>query len=112
MLLKNKSIYLIPASVLLLLAGFFLFKNNQEGNQTSSSSNNQSLDISSQVTTAILTIDAKKCIGCGRCTITSPANFKMDNSIKKATVISSENSDSALVRQAISNCPVAAISLN
>ncbi|MFZ2310352.1 MAG: ferredoxin [Patescibacteria group bacterium] len=110
--MKNKSIYLIPASVLLLLAGFFLFKNNQTTNETNTAGEGQNLDISSQAVATKIIIDAKKCIGCGHCARTSPANFKMDNNTRKALVISSENYDSAAVRQTINNCPVAAISLN
>lgn len=112
MVIKNKGIYLIPLSVIVLLAGFFLFKNSQTADKVSNSSDSQNLDANNQLASSQIIIDAKKCIGCGRCARTSPANFKMDDSIKKAVVISSKNYDSALVRQAITNCPVAAISLN
>lgn len=112
MVIKNKGIFLIPLSAIVLLAGFFLFKNSQTADKISNSNDSQNLDASNQLVSSKIVIDAKKCIGCGRCTKISPANFKMDNSVKKAIVVSSENFDSTLVNQAINSCPVAAISLN
>lgn len=56
-----------------------------------------------------LAIDAKKCIGCGKCARTAPKNFVMNNDTRKAEVISHEIASQTVVDRALSNCPTKAI---
>ncbi len=56
-----------------------------------------------------LAIDAKKCIGCGKCARTAPKNFVMNNDTRKAEVSSHEIASQTAIDRAVSNCPTKAI---
>ena len=56
-----------------------------------------------------LVIDEQICIGCGSCAVLAPKTFIMDDNIGKAKVIEPQGDDGATIKNAIDNCPVAAI---
>lgn len=58
-----------------------------------------------------LVIDSHKCIGCGKCTVVAPNNFKMNFNTRLAEVISQNNIAGAEVSRAIKICPARAISI-
>lgn len=110
--LPNKK-YLLLLVLPLIALGVILLKDNKTADISSSTDNNlDKLVADKTVSPSLLVIDGLKCIGCGRCAKTAPTNFKMNDSSRKAVVISSLNVNSPEVKLAISNCPVAAISLN
>lgn len=53
-------------------------------------------------------INTRACIGCGICTKTYPALFKIEN--KKAQILNIEIVEDDIINKAIKNCPVNAIS--
>jgi len=57
-----------------------------------------------------ITVDADKCVGCGKCTEICPKTFSLDQESGKAKVINSEDLDCAL--RASDGCPVNAIIVN
>lgn len=75
-------------------------------NETSIESENQAWDKAS-----VLSIDTR-CIWCWKCAIIAPDNFSMDRSIRKAVVISQENTDSKKVSDSIKRCPTDSIHLS
>ncbi|MDD4151126.1 MAG: ferredoxin [Candidatus Gracilibacteria bacterium] len=75
----------------------------------STSTNNKTTIKASDSDTKKLTIN-DKCIGCGHCIREAAKNFAMGSS-HKAEVISQENINSTDVSNAISRCPVNAISI-
>ena len=54
-------------------------------------------------------INKKKCIGCGACAATCPEVFQMNNE-GKAEIKANAKKDAKCIKEAISNCPVDAIS--
>lgn len=56
-----------------------------------------------------LTVDANRCIGCGKCVKLAAENFVLSGG--SAEVISQENLDGDKVIKAINNCPVGAITI-
>ncbi len=56
-----------------------------------------------------LSVDQKKCIGCGLCEALAPKTFKL-NSIGKSEVINQKGDSKADIQNAIDSCPVKAIS--
>lgn len=51
-----------------------------------------------------------QCIGCGACIAIDPEHFDFNPENGTSTVISTENTDSESVKEAIDACPVGAIS--
>lgn len=49
------------------------------------------------------------CMGCGRCMQIAPSNFTMGG--RHAQIISQDNLNSAVVQQAVANCPVQVIEI-
>jgi ferredoxin len=56
-----------------------------------------------------LTVDQKKCIGCGLCESLAPKTFKL-NSKGKSEVINPKGDKKSDIQNAIDSCPVKAIS--
>lgn len=55
-------------------------------------------------------LDQNKCIGCNTCPLIDPDTFEMDTTIYKAKVKKQPEKVSELIQNAISSCPVGAIS--
>ena len=58
-----------------------------------------------------LTLDQKKCIGCGSCTAVCPKYFKMGTKGKAEVIKSSIDKETPELKDAIDSCPVQCISL-
>jgi ferredoxin len=56
-----------------------------------------------------IVIDQKKCIGCGTCNILAAKTFKIGKK-GKAEVINQKGDSETNIKEAISSCPVQAIS--
>jgi ferredoxin len=56
-----------------------------------------------------ISVDQKKCIGCGACAATCPGSFKMSGG--KAKPVKSSVAELTCEKQAESGCPVDAISI-
>lgn len=56
-----------------------------------------------------LTVDKKKCIGCGTCAILYPKTFKLGKD-GKSEVINPKGNSEEEIQNAIDSCPVSAIS--
>lgn len=57
-------------------------------------------------------IDENKCIGCGACNMYAPDAFGFDDEKGKAVVKEgAENTDPDKIREAVTSCPVQAISI-
>jgi ferredoxin len=54
-------------------------------------------------------IDKNTCIGCGACAATCPATFTLNQDEGKAQVVNQD--DATCAKNAASNCPVQAISV-
>ena len=55
-------------------------------------------------------LDQNKCIGCNTCPLLDPEVFEMDTNIYKATVKIQPETITEATQNAISSCPVGAIS--
>ncbi|MBN1406103.1 MAG: ferredoxin [Candidatus Omnitrophica bacterium] len=53
-------------------------------------------------------VDESLCTGCGLCESTCPEVFKVENNVAKVT---SEDTSSCDIQDAVDNCPVTAITL-
>ena len=57
-------------------------------------------------------VDPDKCIGCNTCPLLDPETFEMDTTTYKAKVKKQpDNIDSEIIKNAITSCPVGAISI-
>ena len=70
---------------------------------------NSAATINAAVSEKKLSIDANKCIGCGKCERIDPGSFSVDASSRKAAVISQGSAGGASAQRAISSCPTNAI---
>lgn len=59
-----------------------------------------------------LKVDRDNCIGCENCVSTAPDYFKLDDESKSKVVKGYDEADKDVIKEAIDNCPVDAISLN
>ena len=57
-----------------------------------------------------IVIDQKKCIGCGTCTVLAPKTFKLGKN-GKAEIMNQKGDSETKIKEAISSCPVQAISV-
>lgn len=105
---SNKIKYILVLILVFIFGGFFLKYKKSLGNKTKEKENQNSIQKNIE---SKLSIDDKKCIGCGHCVKFAKDNFQMDYSAKKAKVISQENINSSSVKTAVSVCPTKAISL-
>jgi len=55
-------------------------------------------------------VDQEQCIGCGLCTGTAPAVFRMNDDGKAEAYKEPEENEKEAVQEAIDGCPVSAIS--
>ena len=58
---------------------------------------------------AKITIDEKKCIGCGTCAAMCPSHFIMEG--EKSKAVKAEVEDLSCAREAADACPVSAIKI-
>jgi len=58
-----------------------------------------------------IVLDQSKCIGCNTCPLLDPEVFEMDTTIYKAKVKTQPTEISETTQNAISSCPVGAISI-
>jgi len=56
-------------------------------------------------------LDQNKCIGCNTCPLLDPEVFEMDTTIYKAKIKAQPTEITESVQNAISSCPVGAISI-
>ncbi|MFA5749735.1 MAG: ferredoxin [Candidatus Shapirobacteria bacterium] len=57
-------------------------------------------------------LDQNKCIGCNTCPLLDPETFEMDTTIYKAKVKQQPETITEAIQNAISSCPVGAISIS
>lgn len=57
-----------------------------------------------------ITVDPKKCLGCGTCSALAPKTFKL-NKKGKAEVLPGKIDSPAVIKMAAKNCPTGAISI-
>ncbi len=55
-------------------------------------------------------VNQKKCIGCGTCAALAPKTFKLEKNCK-AQVVESSGDSQKIIKEAVKNCPVQAISM-
>lgn len=55
-----------------------------------------------------ITVNKKKCIGCGTCVVIAPKTFKLADD-GKAEVIDPPNDEEKTIKEAVDSCPVQAI---
>ena len=58
-----------------------------------------------------ITVDVKKCLGCGTCMALAPRTFKI-NKKGKAEVLPGKIDSPAVIKMAAENCPTGAISIH
>ncbi len=56
-------------------------------------------------------LDQNKCIGCNTCPLIDPDTFEMDTNIYKAKVKKQPEEITDAIQNAVSSCPVGAISI-
>ena len=56
-------------------------------------------------------LDQNKCIGCNTCPLIDPETFEMDTTIYKAKVKKQPEKITDAIQNAVSSCPVGAISI-
>lgn len=56
-------------------------------------------------------LDQNKCIGCNTCPLIDPDTFEMDTNIYKAKVKKQPEEITDTIQNAVSSCPVGAISI-
>lgn len=59
---------------------------------------------------AIVTVDKKKCIGCGTCVVMAPKSFKLADDGKAEPIIPAGDNEKT-IKEAVDSCPVQAIKL-
>lgn len=103
----NKKIIISSIIILIISLVFLVFyfsNNNKIENK------NKEVIKKIEVQTKKLSID-DKCIGCGKCARFDKEHFAMDYNSRKAIVISNKNLETTNLKNAISVCPVDAITL-
>lgn len=58
-----------------------------------------------------IVIDQDKCIGCNTCPLIDPETFELDQNTYKATVKKQPTEITKSIEDAVSSCPVGAISI-
>ncbi|MCD6350982.1 MAG: ferredoxin [Armatimonadetes bacterium] len=56
-----------------------------------------------------LSVDADKCVGCGKCVRIAPDVYQLDPVTGKAKVVNPQGADKETIQRTIDNCPVGAI---
>lgn len=124
---KNKTIFLIGLVVVVIVVLIFYiynFNNNKTNDIDNSKNNNENINLENKkniqqenVIVDTRVVDKKitisnRCIGCGRCAMIDPEHFKINETARRAEVISQENLNSKNLLDAILMCRERAISLN
>lgn len=56
-------------------------------------------------------VDQDVCIGCGSCVAIAPKHFKINDDGKSEVIVEFREADEDIIKEAITSCPVQAISL-
>lgn len=105
----------ILATIFVAIAGLILGKSdNGSGsiNQDDSAAGDSKSTINSEVTEKKLSVLPDRCRGCGKCVRVDSEHFAIDESTRKAVIISEDNLDSTNLTAAISMCHDGAIKLS
>jgi len=106
----KKEYKIVLSALLISTAVFAIYEIKGISTKTAVESLSQE-KMTSEVMTQQLTILGNRCRGCGKCVRIDPEHFEINESTKKAMVISSTNLNSVALQQAINNCLDLAISL-
>jgi len=111
-------------SILIFLIGGLFFNrygantkimvNNSESINESVDNNfssNQFFDSESNYSSQKIIIDSYKCIGCGRCVVVAPNNFRMNSSKGVAESVYGANISNDLANKVMNICPTRAIKI-